>query len=391
MDSDLILAGGGLANGLIAYRLRQIRPELRIVILERAPQLGGNHTWSFHKGDISDTQHDWLSPFVEHSWDQQSVRFPAHSRDIAQGYRSMTSERFHQILSQTPGLDIRLNTDIVDMTPTSVTLGTGETLSAPAVIDGRGLERNTRLVIGHQKFLGHEVTLKRPHALAGPIIMDATVPQKDGYRFLYTLPFTDTRILIEDTRYSDGAALDVAGMRPEIHLYAETQGWEIDTLVREETGVLPVALAGDIEGFWADAPQGLPRSGLRGAFFHPTTGYSVPDAVRIADAIATQRDIKSDPLYDFLRTRSIDQWRSQWFFRLLNRFWFIACVPQRRYFVMQRFYALNENLIERFYAGRLKTTDCVRILTGKPPVPIHRAMTCLSEKSAYRHQIGETQ
>ena len=33
-DADLILVGGGLANGLLALRLRQQRPELRVLLLE---------------------------------------------------------------------------------------------------------------------------------------------------------------------------------------------------------------------------------------------------------------------------------------------------------------------------------------------------------------------
>ena len=39
---DLILAGGGLANGLIALKLRQTRPELRILLIEQGDRLGGD-------------------------------------------------------------------------------------------------------------------------------------------------------------------------------------------------------------------------------------------------------------------------------------------------------------------------------------------------------------
>ena len=38
-DADLILVGGGLANGLLALRLRQQRPELR-VLLECVSSIG---------------------------------------------------------------------------------------------------------------------------------------------------------------------------------------------------------------------------------------------------------------------------------------------------------------------------------------------------------------
>ena len=36
MSVDLALVGGGLANSLIAYRLRATRPELRLALIEQA-------------------------------------------------------------------------------------------------------------------------------------------------------------------------------------------------------------------------------------------------------------------------------------------------------------------------------------------------------------------
>ena len=44
--------------------------------------------------------------------------------------------------------------------------------------------------------------------------------------------------------------------------------------------------------------------------------------------------------------------------------------PERRLRVFERFYRLEEGLIERFYAGRSTLADRARILCGKPPVPL---------------------
>ena len=54
--------------------------------------------------------------------------------------------------------------------------------------------------------------------------------------------------------------------------------------------------------------------------------------------------------------------------------------PADRYRVLQRFYGLREPLIQRFYAGRLRTADKVRLMVGKPPVPIRRAIGCLADR-----------
>ena len=41
---------------------------------------------------------------------------------------------------------------------------------------------------------------------------------------------------------------------------------------------------------------------------------------------------------------------------------------------MEQFYRRPEPLIARFYAGRLTWADRARILVGRPPVPVARAL-----------------
>ena len=62
------------------------------------------------------------------------------------------------------------------------------------------------------------------------------------------------------------------------------------------------------------------------------------------------------------------------FFQLLNRLMFEAASPEKRFVVFQHFYRLPEPLIQRFYRGELLTEDKVKILCGKPPVPLTKAM-----------------
>ncbi len=91
---------------------------------------------------------------------------------------------------------------------------------------------------------------------------------------------------------------------------------------------------------------------MRAALFHPTTGYSLPEAVRLADAVAASPALDSAALYALTRARSREAWRRHRFFRLLNRMLYRAAEPGQRYRVLERFYRLPGPLIERFYAGR---------------------------------------
>lgn len=385
---DLILAGGGLANGLIAWRLRTARPELRILLLEQGEHIGGNHTWSFHDSDLDSAQRAWLAPLVSQRWPRHDVIFPGHARTLEGGYASIASSDFARVIEPALGSSLRLAAPIDSVTPTSVRLASGEVLFARAVIDGRGPRASGRLALGYQSFLGQEVRLASPHGLRGPVIMDASVEQQGGYRFVYLLPFGADRVLIEDTHYVDTPDWQPQRLRANIAAYAAARGWSIAAVLREEHGSLPIVLAGDIDGFWSDL-DGQPCAGLRAGLFHPTTGYSLAHAVRLAERVAALGPLDAAPLFEAMRADALREWRGQRFFRLLNRMLFLAGQAGSRWRVMRRFYQLPAPLIGRFYAGRLTWADQLRLVSGKPPVPLGEALAAALK--IHPHQIRTTE
>ena len=375
--ADVVLVGGGLANSLIALRLRALRPEVGVLLLERDERLGGRHTWSFHADDLAPDEHAWVAPLVAHSWPRQDVRFPAYSRRLETAYFSITSESLRAVVEKTLGEGVRTSLAVAWVGADGVALGNGTRIAAGAVVDGRGDPGRAHLDLGFQKFLGRTFALEAPHGLEGPVLMDATVPQTEGFRFLYTLPFGERRLLVEDTRYSDAPGFERDALRAAIGAYASSQGWRVAGVEEEEEGCLPIVLDGDIEAFWESGPPGVARSGMRAALFHPTTGYSLPEAVRLADAIAVSPDLRGPALCSLTRGRSREAWRRGRFFRLLNRMLYRAAKPEERYRVLEHFYRLPQPLVGRFYAGRPTWGDKFRILSGRPPVPVGKALRAL--------------
>ena len=386
-EAPLVLVGAGLASAIIAQRLSRLPAPGQIIILESTSNPFGEHTWSFHHADVEQGDLAWLDPLIARQWTSQSVRFRNLERNLASGYASLTSGSVAEAIRQLGMVAVRPNTPVGSLAPDHVTLADGTVLHASCVIDCRGYRATEAMVLGYQKFLGLEVELGQTHGLASPVIMDATVDQHDGYRFVYLLPLSETQVLIEDTRYSDGPDLDDVALERDILAYASAQGWSVRRIIRTEHGVLPITLAHDFERFWSELPSDIPQAGMRAGLFHPTTGYSLPDAVRLANIISDRWPSNSGDLARAIRQHAAAQHRKQRFFRLLNRMLFLAAEPDRRHLVLERFYKLPTPLIERFYAGRTSASDMFRILIGKPPVPIHRALACFRETPIARNGL----
>ena len=374
----MAIVGGGLAGGLLAYALSVRRPEIKVRLIEPQRTLGGNHIWSFFSADIDPADRWIVEPFVDHSWNGYEVRFPQHERTLGVQYNSIRSESFDVRLRDALPADVPVAAEAVSMSATTVALNTQVRMSARAVVDARGAAKTGLLEVGWQKFVGQELRTRTPHGQTLPIVMDATVTQDDGYRFVYVLPLSEDRLFVEDTYYSDGPAISRDVLTARIAAYAAAQGWDVAEVLSEESGALPVAMGGNFEAYWRSGGSAA-KIGMRAGLFNAATGYSLPEAVRTAARIVAMPSITGAELVEAMHDHAAVQWQTQGFYRLLNRMVFRAADPTQRLRIYQRFYRLRPQLIERFYAGRSTTLDKMRILAGRPPVPISRALKVLQE------------
>jgi len=358
-QADMIIVGAGLSGLLTAWRCLDVNPDLIVMVIEASDRIAGDHTWSFNLTDVAPELRDWIKPFIAYQWDSYDVKFPKRERRLDITYCTGNSETLRACVQphiDSGRLKLKLTTRVIDLQSDYVILHNEQKLSANCVLDARGFEPNDNVFLGYQKFVGRTIRTKEPHGLKRPIIMDATVEQLGGYRFVYCLPFTEHEVLVEDTYYTDGPELSENEVTARIDDYINAKGWDEHELLRQEKGVLPITLAVD------ETCENNTKIGIKGGFYHAITGYSFPDALR-----EKHKEKES-------------------FLRLLNRMLFRAAKPEERYTVLQRFYGLNQGLIERFYAGQLKWYDKLRILIGKPPVPVSKALYNFSEKAFIRRE-----
>ncbi len=390
--SDLVIAGGGLAGILAAWRCLGTGNADTVTILDAGDNIAGDHTWSFHQSDLSPEGLQWIRPAVAHEWPSYDVHFPAFSRQLPHPYLSMNSASLRAAVAPliTQGrLHVVTGRKVKGMRPTSILLDGGEAVEGKTVLNAMGFKPSANRVLGYQKFVGQVVRTAAPHGLSAPIIMDATVEQNDGYRFVYCLPFSEQEVLIEDTYYEDGPALDKADVIQRIAAYAVGKGWQVAEITRTESGILPITLASDLDRQMKTENPGVSRIGLAGGLYHAVTGYSLPDAVRTAERIGSLKTLTPDSVYTAVLDYRKEHWEREKFFRLLNRMLFKAGTPQERYKVLQRFYRLDEELVAGFYRGDITFRQKARILSGKPPVPIGAAIHNLSERKFLKRMRSE--
>jgi len=398
-DPEMIIVGAGLSGLITAWRCLDVNPGLSALLIDSADHIAGDHTWSFNETDIAPDLRDWLKPFSAYSWDSYDVAFPKRKRTLGIRYCTGNSDSLRACVLphiKSGRLTTRLSEAVTKISPKSVTLEGGETLSAPIVIDARGFKPPADKVLGYQKFVGQTIRTAQPHGLTRPVIMDATVDQLGGYRFVYCLPFTDHEILVEDTYYTDGADLSENEVTARLADYINDKGWGDHTLIRKEKGVLPITLAAR---YPKDRTALIDLKeptviGIRGGYYHAITGYSLPEAVKSADLIAglirdAAGDYSKEPHAEMAQHK-LDHLNEERFARFLNRMLFKASDPEKRYKILERFYGLPKPLIERFYAGRISKADKIRILAGKPPVPIMNALKVMSEAKFLAKHLPES-
>lgn len=370
MPGDLTIIGAGLSGLVTAWRCLSVNPDLRITVYERSDRIAGDHTWSFNETDIAPDLRDWFAPFIAHFWPRYDVRFPDRERTLEIGYCTGNSETLRACVQ--PFIDDgRLIIHLGQTGP--------DDLSGP-VIDASGYAQRVDEFPGWQKFVGRVIRTRQPHGVRHPVIMDATVEQIDGYRFVYLLPFSDHEMLVEDTYFSDTPTLSENAIGDRIATYIDANGWSDHEVIRTEKGVLPMMMA-------TDRDDDSAAIGLKGGFAVAATGFTLPHAVEVADVIAKavqQHGPQAAP--DAVRTHRRQHIGRERYARLLNRMFFKAADPSQRYLVLQRFYGLRDSLIRRFYRNGLTNRDKARILIGKPPVPVSKALANFSEKAFIRRE-----
>lgn len=250
---DIIIAGAGAAGLSLLWRILN-SPELRkenVLVIDKSFEPERNKTWCFWEDlDLPD------SDLIYHSWGELLVRIGGKTYSGALDnyqYHCLRGDDFGETIMNrarsNPQVQF-LEAGIHDFKSeerhahayTSEGVFSGKTVFQ-SVLKPPGFNELAAEISLTQHFLGLEIECNRE--LFDPVIatfMDFDVPQKNGVTFMYLLPFSEKRALVEYTIFSKDV-LDNEEYKTEISNYLVSR-YSLKkneySVIREESGAIPM-------------------------------------------------------------------------------------------------------------------------------------------------------
>ncbi len=390
---DLAILGAGCAGLSLAARLASGDGDLRVVLIDPRTEFADDRSWSFWHHDRHPLRnivaHEWGGwTYADLAGRTATHRVPGMSYQYIRGvdfYRWALAE-----IARDDHLELRLGVAARDLSSVTLPDGSrgvrvmadgGEVL-ARRVVDTRP-RRSAALV--YQCFSGVEVehggALTTETDAVG--LMTRMRSGADGLGFVYVLPLSPTRALVEWTRFSPvPLAESVVVAERDAELAA--LGLAEAMVVREEGGILPMGRV--------DAPaseiEGVVLAGNAGGALRDASGYAFLRiqqwARRCADALARGEDPAAHPVEPWVR-------------RQMDRIFLqaVRAHPERtaEYFMAMARGVAPHRLL-RFLTDRATAGDLASIIVSLPLLPFlaqlpdHRARLVAAASAARADRIS---
>ena len=308
---DFIIAGGGLAGLSLAYYMNQtILREKSILIIDQDTKTKNDRTWCFW-------EKDGATPFdsiVHRQWKNVFFHGTNYSDKLDLGpytYKWLKGVDFYNFVKT----NLLTNPNIVFVqerierlidTPAGGFIITPDNQYLGEYVFDSIKPLKLDLADCHnllQHFKGWEITTDKPvFDIHCPTMMDYRVAQKGtGVRFMYILPESPTRAMVEYTVFSD-KLLSPDEYDAELHQYIKDfLKIENFTIEHEEFGVIPMT----------DEPtpqhpgEHIIRIGTAGGYVKASTGYAFQRTQRFTQELVRNLVTLGKPLHasPTLRTR----------------------------------------------------------------------------------------
>tara|TARA_B100001059_G_scaffold73116_1_gene70483 strand:+ start:39377 stop:40510 length:1134 start_codon:yes stop_codon:yes gene_type:complete len=273
---DYIICGGGASGLLLTYRICNDHHFIgkTILLIEKEPKNTNDRTWCFWESGEGD-----LEGMVHKNWNQAYFRADDFEMDFSLApfqykmirsidfYESMKKQlaKFDQ-LTQIQEKVSRIDEKVVT---TDIQSYHGNQIFS-SIYDPKSLNNQKKYPVLLQHFVGQVVETQKPCFDPDKIeFMNFNVPQKGNTRFMYVLPLSSNKALLEYTLFSKNL-LEKKEYTDAIAAFLRelpTGGYEV---VEEEEGKIPMTCY----RFDLKNSSKLLHIGTAGGWTKPSTGYT---------------------------------------------------------------------------------------------------------------------
>lgn len=304
---EFVILGAGCSGLSLCYYLLEEGVDAPILILDRKETFEDDRTWCFW--DVESTPFTHLALKEWRSWSFASATGCVTQTTSRYPYKYLAARDFYEHvltrLARSPNVTVRTGEKAVGYTERNgevcVDTPVGA-VRARQVFDGRGLspgspafeEARRRAVWVPQKFLGLRVRAERP--VFDPercTLMDFSVDQSRGLRFVYVLPTGEREALVENVYLSE-AETTAGEHRAEIGAYLKDvhkllpSGYEV---LGEERGYIPMTN----HAFSRRLGEHVHNIGMLGGETRPSTGYTFLRIQRYCRKLAAAIALGNEP------------------------------------------------------------------------------------------------
>ena len=309
---DYIICGGGAAGLLLLHALREdsFFTDKKILLIEKENKNSNDRTWCFWE-----TEESQFDALLRKKWNQAvfssaqaKKEFELHPFQYKMLQSSAFYKRYAPIKTVSDNIYF-LQATILSLknrgAVTEVITDQGP-FSAPQVFsslfDPKILKNQSKYPVLQQHFVGWFI--QAPKGSFDPekiVFMDFNIPQKNKTRFIYILPLSDQKALVEYTLFSK-ELLELKEYEAGIKAYLEQLNITNYTIEEKERGTIPMSCY----PFQDSNSSSLLQIGTAGGWTKASTGFTFKK---------TQREINR--LISFLKTE-----QPLTAFHRKSRFWF---------------------------------------------------------------------
>ena len=364
---EMIIIGGGCAGLSLAMRLSSVLEKKRVLIVEARTEYANDRTWCFWGNDSAQLRH-----LVTHRWHSVSLQTQARRVKVdcrTAPYEMIAAETFYaaalQEISRNPCMELASGVALTSEPWKDGELWQIETsagrYAGKFLIDTRpSLPVQTGEAVLWQSFLGQEIECEAPAFDPTSASLMNFLPIENGrIPFIYVLPFSPQRALVEFTVFSP-APLGPKELAHDLELGIAAQvGAAKYSVRRTEHGILPMGLTNP-----APASQtSSVRVGVTAGGARSSSGFAFQRIQRWAHVCALALSSGHGPLAhppDSWSLRAMDNL----FLRVLR-----ARPEISPDLYLSLFGIKNPNRLIRFMSDQATLADCASVALSLPAWP----------------------